>query len=87
MSTSPHDTTQRAIGWIHAGAILNPGIKFIAIIPAHHRTPQKLYHFEVPPDIHDAWLENVELGFKDGVKGRWIWDSELDEYTKAGDGT
>ena len=62
--------------------MLHPGIKFIALLPAHDSTHAKLYSHEVPPEMYEEWLQNVELGMQDGAEGRWVWDEDLDRFTQ-----
>lgn len=80
MTISPHDTRQRAMEWVHKGALASRGVKFIAIVPPDaDGSRQRLYSFEVPSY---TWPADVELGKKDGAAGRWIWDEDLDRFTK-----
>ena len=80
--TEARKLRQQAITWVRAAAVLNPGVKYIALLPAHDRTLAKLYSHEVPPEIHEAWLRDVALGMKDAAAGRWVWDEDLDRFTK-----
>lgn len=70
--------------WTKASARLNPGIKFIALVDG------QLHTAEVGPGLYPPlanWPENVELGFKDGAAGRWVWNTDLDRFTQgANDG-
>ena len=75
---------QDAYNWVRAAAVLNPGIKFIALFPTHDRTHAKLYSHEGPSEMYEAWAYDVELGMKDGAEGRWVWAEDLDRFTKAG---
>ena len=67
-----------ASAWVRAGAILNPGIKFIALLPK-----RQVASFEISPAVHEAWLRDLELGRKDGADGRWVWDEDLDRFTRT----
>lgn len=87
MRTEAHRLRQQAIDWVRAAAVLNPGVKFIALLPAHDRTHAKLYSHEVPPEMYAVWVYNVELGMKDGADGRWVWDEDLDRFTRVEAGT
>ena len=63
--------------WIHEAAMLNPGICFTGIMG------NTMWSFEVPSDVHDDWLQDVEIGMKDGAQGCYRWDEDLNRYTKV----
>ena len=65
--------------WAKAGARAHPGIKFIALMDGQR------YSAEVPPSLYPTlavWLQDVELGFKDAAAGKWVWNEDLDRFTK-----
>ena len=65
--------------WAKEGARANPGIKFIGLVDGQCHTAEVGPQFY--PPLAD-WLQDVELGFKDAAAGKWVWDSELDRFTK-----
>ena len=68
---------------MRAAAVLHPGIKFIALLPAHHRTQAQLYSHEVQPEVYATWWWDVKLGMKDGAEGQWVWADDLDRFTRV----
>ena len=73
-----HKLKLAARRWAKEGARANPGIKFLALVDGQCHTA------EVGPGLYDTfdWRQDMELGFKDGASGRWVWDSELDGFTQ-----
>ena len=83
---TPHDIGQRAIAWTELGAQANPGIQFIAIIPSpHYHSRQRLHWCEVRTATPEPWPAHLELDQRDGAEGRWVWDDDLDKFTKMED--
>ena len=82
MTTDPVSRHWTAKAWARAGAALNPGICFIGI------AGNTMYSAEIPPAVRIDSLNRrmgMELGRKDGAEGRWLWDDDLNRFTKMED--
>ena len=79
MNANPSSKHEAAKAWVRAGARLHPGILFQGIVG------NTMYTCEFSPAEHETWLQDVELGFKDGAEGKWVWDKDLDQFTKMED--